>query len=172
MWKYTGKSRPPFAVVPGPGQVSVWDFPRPPAIVADMRRVVVRHGQSIVADSVRSVRVLETASAPTFYLPLDDVELDCIVPAPGGSFCEWKGRAAYWSVRAPVMPMAESVAWSYPEAAAAFAAIAGWISFYPGRLRCEVDGEVVRAQPGGFYGGWVTDEIVGPIKGEPGSGHW
>lgn len=172
MWKHTGKVRPPFALVPERGQVSVWDFPRPPVLVEDARRVVVRCGARRIADTVRAVRVLETASAPTFYMAPADIDLALLVQAPGGSFCEWKGRATYWSVSVPGMPLAEAVAWSYPDPTPAFAAIAGWFSFYPGRLHCEVDGEPVRAQPGGFYGGWVTDEIVGPIKGEPGSGHW
>lgn len=172
MWKYTGSVRPPFAQEPAHGQVSVWDFPRPPIVVEDARRVIVRQGPSVIGDSVRTRRVLETASPPTFYIAPEDVDCSLLVSAAGASFCEWKGRALYWSVSVPGMPLLEAAAWSYPEPTAEFASIAGWFSFYPGRLHCEVDGQWVRAQPGGFYGGWVTDEIVGPVKGEPGSGHW
>ncbi|HET6431322.1 DUF427 domain-containing protein [Dyella sp.] len=172
MWTYRGQQRPPFADTPGPGQESVWDYPRPPRLAPDARRVRVHAGAAHVADSVRAVRVLETASPPTFYLPPQDVDLERLRPAPGSSHCEWKGRAVYWSVRDDAGRWLEAVGWSYPEPRSAFAAIAGWLSFYPGRLHCEVAGEGVRPQPGGFYGGWLTDEIVGPVKGEPDSGHW
>jgi uncharacterized protein (DUF427 family) len=171
-WQYTGESRPPFAETPRAGQLSVWDFPRPPAHSVDPRRVVVRVGSRVVAESMRTRRVIETASPPTFYLPPADVDLGLLVAAPGTSICEWKGRAAYWSVCIPGLPALQAVAWSYPEPRPEFAAIAGWFSFYPGRLHCEVDGERVRPQPGGFYGGWMTDEIAGPVKGGPGSSNW
>ncbi len=172
MWTYTGKTRPAFADPPREGQSSVWDFPRPPALVPDARRVIVAVGDVVIAQTVRAVRVMETASPPTFYLPTDDVDLSVLVPARGGSMCEWKGMAAYWSVALAGRPVLEAVGWSYPQPKAAFAGIAGWLSFYPGRLRCEIDGERVRAQPGGFYGGWMTDDIAGPVKGDPGTGHW
>jgi uncharacterized protein (DUF427 family) len=172
MWQYRGRERPPIASKPGPGQESVWDYPRPPRLALDTRRVKVSAAGIAVADSRRAIRVLETASPPTFYLPPDDVDLSLLAPATGGSTCEWKGRAAYWSLLLPDGTCLQSVAWSYPHPTPAFAAIAGWLSFYPARLQCEVAGERVRSQPGGFYGGWVTDEIVGPYKGEPGTGHW
>ena len=172
MWIYTGKTRPPFADAPRIGQTSVWDFPRPPTLVPETRRVIVAAGDRIIADTVRAMRVMETASPPTFYLPPDDVDLSVLVPARGGSMCEWKGLAAYWSIAVPDQPTLEAAGWSYPQPTPAFAGIAGWHSFYPGRVRCEIDGERVRPQPGGFYGGWLTDDIAGPVKGEPGTGHW
>jgi uncharacterized protein (DUF427 family) len=172
MWKYTGQSRPPFAETPKIGQVSVWDFPRPPALLADRRRVIVRFGRHVIADSTRTMRVVETASPPTFYLPPEDVLPGVLETAQGSSHCEWKGNAAYWSVAVPGEPVLRAAAWSYPAPTPAFAAIACWISFYPARLQCEVDGERVRPQPGGFYGGWLTDDIAGPVKGEPGTGFW
>ncbi len=172
MWKYSGQSRPAFAEDPRPGQVSVWDFPRPPALLDDPRRVVVKAGSRIVAQSTRAQRLIETASPPTFYLPAEDVEMDLLVAAEGGSHCEWKGLAKYWSIVVPGQPALQAAAWSYPDPSPAFVEIAGWFSFYPGRLHCEVAGERVRPQPGGFYGGWMTDDIAGPVKGEPGTGHW
>jgi len=172
MWQYTGKQRPEFADQPEPGQQSVWDYPRPPALAIDSRRVVVRAGNQIIADTQRACRVLETASPPTFYLPPVDVAMDLLRPATGASLCEWKGRAGYWSVITTDGSDYSKVAWSYPHPTPAFAQIAGWISFYPGRIHCEVDGERVRPQPGGFYGGWLTEEVIGPVKGTPGSGHW
>ncbi len=172
MWSHTGTQRPPFAQIPASGQESVWDYPRPPCITRDARRVTVHAGTVKVADTQRAVRVLETASPPTFYLPPEDVRMALLERASGDSFCEWKGQAGYWNVLLPDGTRLASAGWSYERPTPAFAGIAGWVSFYPARLRCEVGGEVVRPQGGGFYGGWVTDEIVGPYKGEPGTGDW
>lgn len=172
MWTHTGKVRPPFADPPKSGQESVWDYPRPPAVVPDARTVIVEWRGVEIARSTRTMRVLETASPPVFYLPPEDVRADLLMAAPGRSFCEWKGLAAYWSLRLPDGSTAEAVGWSYPDPMPAFTAIAGWLSFYPGPLDCSVNGERVRPQAGGFYGGWVTDELAGPFKGAPGTGHW
>lgn len=169
-WQYRGEVRPPFALEPGPGQESVWDYPRPPAIVPDARPVEVWAGTTRIAASTRAVRVLETASAPTFYLPPADVDRAQLVPARGRSVCEWKGIASYWALA--TAPEEGAIGWSYDDPTPAFAAISGWLSFYPARVACIVGGERARPQPGGFYGGWVTGEIVGPFKGEPGTGHW
>lgn len=163
-WQYTGRSRPTFAVAPHEGQESVWDYPRPPRIVPETRRVEVRFGDELIADSLAAVRVLETASPPTFYLPPSDVILARLVPSGGRSMCEWKGMALDFDLEEGP----ESVAWCYERTFPEFASIAGWFSFYPAKLDCRVSGEKVRPQPGGYYGGWITDEIVGPVKGEPG----
>lgn len=172
LWQFNGRQRPAFAEVPGPGHESVWDYPRPPRLQADARRVVVRAGDSVIADSRRSIRVLETASPPSFYLPPQDVDLRRLEAIGSASLCEWKGAAAYRSIVLPDGTRLEAAAWCYPQPQRAFAAIAGWLSFYPARVACEVDGQRVRAQPGGFYGGWLTNEIVGPVKGVSGSDHW
>ena len=172
MWQHTGHKRPPFAREPGPGQESVWDYPRPPLLVPDPRLVVVRIAGMVIAETRRAIRVLETASPPTFYISPDDVRREVLQSAPGSSGCEWKGRAQYWTIQPDGGPAIERGAWSYPEPNVAFVAIAGWLSFYPALLECEVGGERVQPQPGGFYGGWVTREIVGPFKGEPGTGGW
>jgi uncharacterized protein (DUF427 family) len=168
LWKHTGARRPDFAVDPGPDQESVWDYPRPPAIVDDSREVEVRDGERRIAITRAAVRVLETASPPTFYLPPDSLEAGALVPTEGASFCEWKGAARYWALEG----RSEPVAWSYPSPSQRFARLRDYVSFYPGKLECFVAGERVQPQPGGFYGGWLTAEIVGPVKGEPGTGHW
>jgi len=170
MWDYNGTRRPPFADEPGPHQESVWDYPRPPALVRCEREVVVSSKGVELARSRACWRVLETASPPTFYIPEADIDLHALVPAPGTSICEWKGAAQYWSLRDD--PGSEAVAWGYADPLPAFQAIRCTISFYPGRLDCFVDGEKVRPQPGYFYGGWITDDVVGPFKGEPDTGHW
>jgi len=170
-WHWRGQARPPFAVAPGPGQESVWNYPRPPRFAPDTREVVVRWGDLEVARTRRAVRVLETAHPPSFYLPWEDVARTFLQPAPGSSFCEWKGPARYWSLVAGDRTLPK-VAWSYPDPLAGAEALANCVAFYPAALDCRVDGAPVRPQPGGFYGGWITPELVGPFKGEPGSGGW
>ena len=170
-WKHIGTGRPSFALEPKPGQESVWDYPRPPVLVADTRHVVVRCQGVIIADTHSACRILETASPPTFYVPRADVDTAPLEPASGRSRCEWKGEAQYWTVVVGDSRL-ERVGWSYPDPFPPFEAVAGHIAFYPAQLECTVDGERVRPQPGGFYGGWVTDEIVGPMKGEAGTGGW
>jgi uncharacterized protein (DUF427 family) len=171
LWRHRGQARPAFAIKPLEDQESVWDYPRPPILIPDSRLIVVRAGQLEIASTRRSVRILETASPPTFYLPREDVHTEFLRPANGGSFCEWKGQASYFDAIS-ADEVLEKAAWSYQRPFLAFSAIAGYISFYPGRIECYVDGERVRPQAGGFYGGWITDEIVGPFKGEAGTGGW
>jgi uncharacterized protein (DUF427 family) len=169
MWSYRGQKRPPYAIEPEPGQESVWDYPRPPDLRPDQRLVeVLADGRTIVRSS-RAVRVCETASPPTFYVPPADVQWDALVSVAGNSYCEWKGSAVYWALAAePGKP----VAWSYPKPKRAFRSLRDYLSFYPGRVECRVDGVRVEAQAGGFYGGWITPDIVGPFKGDPGTGGW
>lgn len=170
-WTHTGGQRPDFADTPGPGQESVWDYPRPPALVSDAREVAVRSGEVELAKTRCAVRILETASPPTFYIPPADVQTEHLRRAEGSSQCEWKGAAQYWSLRnAP--DQTPPVAWSYPSPFPEFLGIRGYLAFYPGRVECTVDGEAVTSQPGGFYGGWITSKIVGPWKGGPDSGGW
>jgi uncharacterized protein (DUF427 family) len=118
------------------------------------------------------LRVLETASPPTVYLPREDVRFEWLERAPGRSVCEWKGAAVYWNVVVPGRPRLVRAAWSYQDPTPPFAAIRGFLSFYPAQLACTVGGVRVEPQPGGFYGGWLTPEIAGPVKGEPGTEWW
>ena len=169
MWNNTGRQRPDFAISPGPGQESVWDYPRPPAIKRDWRLVEVADRDNAIARSRECYRVLETASPPTFYLPPESIDWEHLVEVDGTSICEWKGMAKYWALaNDPGTP----VAWAYPRPKPRFEVIRDFLAFYPGRVDCFVDGERVAAQAGGFYGGWITSEILGPFKGEPGTGHW
>ena len=166
-WRFRGLARPSFAQEPGPGQESVWDYPRPPRLASDTRRVRVTHGQRVLADSTAAVRILETASPPTFYVPPEDVDATLLRPSARTTLCEWKGIAREFDAVDRT-----GVAWAYLDTFPEFDPIAGYFSFYPARVRCTVDGEAVRPQPGGYYGGWLTDEIVGPVKGEAGSEGW
>lgn len=170
-WRYGGQDRPPFAVVPGPGQESVWDYPRPPRIASDAREVLVRVGAHEIARSRRSLRLLETASPPTFYVPPDDVRTEFLEMEAVTSRCEWKGEARYWSVSLSGRRV-NAAAWSYADPLAHYEPIRGYFAFYPSLVECAVDSIPVVAQPGRFYGGWVTPEVVGPFKGESGSEGW
>jgi uncharacterized protein (DUF427 family) len=146
-WRFRGARRPAFAVPPNPDQESVWDYPRPPRIVRDGRLVEVRLGRRVIAKSRRALRVLETASPPTFYLPPEDVRSDLLAESGRESTCEWKGSA----LDLDLIEGPSSVAWRYPHTYPEFETIAGWFSFYPAKLECFVSGERVRPQPGGFY---------------------
>ena len=148
----------------------MWDYPRPPRIELDKRLVTVGYAGATIAETNRAYRVLETASPPTFYLPPGDVQLEQLVRVSGSSHCEWKGEATYLSLSAD--PSLGAVAWTYRRPYAEFEALRDCVSFYPSKLECSVGGERVAPQPGGFYGGWVTPEIVGPFKGEPGTADW
>jgi uncharacterized protein (DUF427 family) len=150
---------------------SVWDYPRPPALVPCDRHVRVLHRGFTVAESDRALRVLETASPPTIYVPSEDVRGELLEPTEGHTVCEWKGEASYFDV-VHQGSRAERAAWTYPNPKQPYAALLDHVAFYAGRVECYLDDERVRPQPGDFYGGWVTEEIEGPLKGEPGSEGW
>ncbi|MDY7543823.1 MULTISPECIES: DUF427 domain-containing protein [unclassified Cryobacterium] len=159
-------------VVPGPGQESVWDYPRPPRIEPVSDEVVIRFGGREIARTVNAVRVLETSHPPAYYLPADAFLPGSLIPAAGRSVCEYKGTASYLTVVSGAA-RAVGAAWTYPEPEPGFEALAGRIALYPGRMDlCTIDGEEVRPQAGSFYGGWITSRVVGPFKGEPGTLGW
>ena len=170
-WHWRGQARPPFAVAPSAGQESVWDYPRPPRLEVDARELVIRWGDLEVARSRRAIRALETAHPPSFYVPLADIAPGLLVPAEGTSLCEWKGQSRYWSLVDGTRRLAK-VAWSYPNPLPGSERLADAVAFYCHALECRVGGVAVTPQPGGFYGGWITPELVGPFKGEPGSEGW
>lgn len=150
------------------GRERVADYPRPPALVPCARHLRVQALGRLLAETHRSLRVLETFHPPTFYLPPESFDALMLRPAGGRSFCEWKGVARYFDVVAPDGRALDRVVWSYPEPTAAFTPLAGWYALYPGRMDgCWLDGAPVTPQPGGFYGGWITSELVGPFKGDP-----
>ncbi|MFB9370837.1 DUF427 domain-containing protein [Kitasatospora albolonga] len=152
---------------------SVWAYPRPPAVDdASGRTVEVWFGGRQVASTRSALRVLETSHPPVYYLPAADVALELLTPAEAVSACEWKGLASYWDLTVGERRAAHA-AWSYPDPIPGYDVLRGCFAFYPGRVdRCTVDGEAVRPQDGGFYGGWITDEIAGPFKGAPGTTGW
>lgn len=154
-------------------QESVWDYPRPPRLEDSPRDIRVIFNQVEIAATQRAKRVLETSHPPVYYLPLEDILEGVLELVPGASsYCEWKGRAGYYTVVVGDR-RAERAAWFYPDPTPAFLPIQNYVAFYPGRMdACLIDGELVQAQPGDFYGGWITKEIVGPFKGGPGTWGW
>ncbi len=152
---------------------SVWDYPRPPRVEATARRIRVELGGQLIVDSTRAHRVLETSHPPVYYVPRDDVVPGALVPSRGRTTdCEWKGVASYFDVVAGEV-RAERAAWAYHDPRPGFEPIRDAVAFYPGRMdACFVDEERVEAQAGDFYGGWITCDIAGPFKGEPGTGGW
>ena len=158
--------------IPGPGQESVWDYPRPPRVESVAERIRVVVDGVTIADSIRALRVLETSHPPTYYLPPGDVRMDLLSSGRGRSVCEWKGAATYHTLIVGERRV-EDVAWSYERPTAAFEALTSYLAFYPGRVdQAWVGDERVRAQAGGFYGGWITRLVTGPFKGEPGTIGW
>ena len=151
---------------------SVWDYPRPPVVEPSERHVRVVVDGVTIADSWRAVRVLETSHPPAWYVPPEDVRMDLLVPTARQTACEFKGEASYFRIEAGHRSRADA-AWTYPTPLAGYESIAGYVAFYPGRVdEAWVDGERVVPQAGGFYGGWITSDITGPFKGEPGTRGW
>jgi uncharacterized protein (DUF427 family) len=162
----------PARIEPGPGQESVWDYPRPPRLETSVEHLVVELAGVVVADTRRGLRVLETSQPPAYYFPPEDVATGLLRPTTTRTFCEWKGQARYHTIVVGDRE-APDAAWSYDRPVDAFSALAGHYAFYPSRVdRCTVDGEMASPNEGTFYGGWVTSRIVGPFKGGPGSATW
>ncbi|MFN8497843.1 MAG: DUF427 domain-containing protein [Anaerolineae bacterium] len=159
-------------IQPSVGQESVWDYPRPPRVEESAKHVQVIFNGVVIADTRRARRVLETSHPPVYYIPPDDIKLEYLTQTGRATYCEWKGRAGYYTVTVGDKTAAHA-AWFYPDPTPAFASIKNYVAFYPGRMDvCTVDGERVTSQAGDFYGGWITSDIVGPFKGGPGTQGW
>lgn len=160
-------------IVPGPGQESVWDYPRPPRLEPAPLPVRVEFAGQVIAASASALRLLETSHPPVYYIPQSDIQLEFLELASGtSSFCEFKGRAVYWNLVAGDRRSA-SAAWSYPNAGPRYADLNDHLAFYATRVdACYVGDELVQPQPGDFYGGWITSAVVGPFKGGPGTWGW
>lgn len=162
----------PVPIPPGPNQESVWNYPRPPRIETTDKHIEIVFNQVLIVDTRRAYRLLETSHPPNYYIPLADVKADYLIPSTRTSFCEWKGQARYYTLKVGEQ-QATDVAWYYPDITPAYKEIEGYVSFYPGPMdACYVNGEKVQPQPGSFYAGWITQDVVGPFKGDAGSWGW
>lgn len=157
---------------PAEGQESVWDYPRPPRVEPTVKRIRVIFNGVVIADTTHAKRVLETSHPPAYYIPREDVHMEYLAATPHRTFCEFKGAASYWSVRVDGRT-SEDAAWSYANPSPGYEAIRDHLAFYANRVdECYVDDERVQPQAGDFYGGWITQDIVGPFKGGVGTWGW
>jgi len=162
----------PTRIEPGPGQESVWDYPRPPKVEPSSSHIVVELDGIVIADTNASMRVIETSQPPAFYIPRAHIAMEHLIPTRTHTYCEWKGQASYFTVQAGNTVRTDA-AWTYPEPLPGFDAISGHVAFYAQLMdRCFVDDEQVESNAGLFYGGWITSNIVGPFKGGPGTHGW
>ena len=160
-------------IEPGPGQESVWDYPRPPMLDQSHKHIKVIFNGVVIAETERAKRILETSHPPVYYIPLEDVKLEQYFSVTRRTtFCEWKGAASYYTITVGDKT-ATNAAWFYQNPTHPYEALANHVAFYPGKMdACFVDDEQVQAQEGDFYGGWITSEIVGPFKGGAGTFGW
>jgi len=162
----------PERIKPKPGQESVWDYPRPPRLEDVDGVIKIVFNRITVAETRAAKRVLETSHPPVYYIPLKNVKRQYLEPAVGSSFCEWKGMASYYDMVVKDR-RADKVGWHYPDPTEDFRSLKNHIAFYAGPMdACYINDEQVTPQPGGFYGGWITKNIVGPFKGESGTMFW
>ena len=155
-----------------PGQESVWDYPRPPRLEGSKKHIQVVFNGIIIADTQRAQRILETSHPPVYYIPPQDVKLEYFTPTQRTTFCEWKGAASYYTITVGDKTVANA-AWYYRQPTHPYEALTNFIAFYPSKMEaCLVDGERVQPQASNFYGGWITNDIVGPFKGGPGTFGW
>ena len=159
-------------IKPGPGQESVWDYPRPPAIEEVTQHIrIIANGQ-VIYDSGKSYRILETSHPPTYYLPLELFK-DCkLIATDRSSFCEFKGEAKYYHIKVGDQ-LIQFPAWGYKTPSARYSQIKNHVSVYAHMMdACFVGDEQVTPQEGDFYGGWITSKVVGPFKGGAGTWGW
>ncbi len=164
--------RRPQRIEPGPGQESVWDYPRPPRLERTPHRLRIVFNGVVLADTTEGYRVLETSHPPTYYLPPTDIQMQYLIPTERRTFCEFKGGSAYYTVQVNDRS-APNAAWCYPNPTQGFVDIKDYICFYASMMdECYVGDERVQAQEGDYYGGWITSSIVGPFKGGMGTWGW
>ncbi|MEQ9671725.1 DUF427 domain-containing protein [Coleofasciculus sp. G2-EDA-02] len=162
----------PKPIPPSPGQESVWDYPRPPRIEDVTKPIKIIFNGEVIAETRRAKRVIETSHPPNYFIPVDDIKMEYLTPSSHSTYCEWKGRASYYTLRVGDRE-AKNVAWYYTKIFPAYEELIGYVGFYPRPMdACYVDDEKVQPQPGDYYAGWITQDIVGPFKGEPGTWGW
>lgn len=175
-WKTSPRPAPEDIVIPKAGQELVWDYPRPPMVRRTCQRVTVRHGRHEIANSLHAQNIIETSGAPVHYIPPEDVRIEWLEIGDDVALCEWKGASVNLHLHLPDGEIIENAAFVYPDPLddlqRGFSTVRGFVGFYPAKVTCLLDGIPVAPQPGGYYAGWVSDHITGPIKGLKGSEGW
>ena len=162
----------PTPIPPQPGQESVWDYPRPAVLEDTDQHLRVIFNDVIIAETTQGKRVLETSHPPTYYFPPEDIKLEYLTQTARKTFCEWKGWCTYYDIKLGERQVTHG-AWRFFDPSSNFIAIKEYYGFYASLMdACYVNEELVTPQPGDYYGGWITKNIVGPFKGEPGTRWW
>ncbi len=147
---------------------SVWDYSPDGALEPTSRRIRVVLNGVTIADTTRAIRALEKGIPPDYYIPVEDVRMEHLQPTERTTFCEFKGTASYFHVKAGDR-VVEEAAWSYGGSPEGAKSIEGYIAFYPNPMdACYVDDEQVSVRNSDFYAGWVTSDIEGPFVGDAG----
>lgn len=171
-WRNFPRERPDDIQVPELGQESVWDYPRPPRLESVERSILVEFNGVIIAKTRKAIRVIETAGPPVYYIPQEGIRMEYLEQSQRTALCEWKGVSQYWSVSVGSR-VSRNAGWSYPNPWEGYENIVDHIAFNASKMdACYVDDDKVIPQPGNYYGGWITPEIIGPFKGEPGTERW
>ncbi len=171
-WRNFERKRPENIIKQGPGQESIWDYPRPPKVELFTKKIKVEFAGKVIAETTKSYKVMETSSPPCYYIPQEDIQMDFLFKSAYKTLCEWKGSARYWSINVDGN-ISKNAGWSYPVPWEGFEQIKDHIAFFAGRVDgCYIEDEKVVPQAGDFYGGWITSNIVGPFKGDSGTEHW
>lgn len=151
---------------------NVWDYPRPAICQPHKGTIEVIVNDKTIAKTKSAIRIIETSHPPTYYFPINDVKINFLKKNKKNSYCEWKGKACYLDLYLNEIKIS-NIAWYYLSPKKNFQSIKNYISFYASKAnRCIVNGELVKKQDGDFYGGWITENLLGPFKGAPGTSYW
>ena len=162
----------PNPIIPEPGQESVWNYPRPARLEDTNKSIRIIVNSIVLAETTKAKRVIETSHPPSYYIPSEDIKLEYFIETPKKTWCEWKGKCQYYDISIADKYI-NNAAWRYIEPTPDFVTIQEYYAFYPSLMdACYVNDELVKSQPGDFYGGWITADIVGPFKGSPGTMGW
>ncbi|MEH1885432.1 DUF427 domain-containing protein [Nostoc sp.] len=162
----------PNPIVPEPGQESVWDYPRPARLEDSNKSIRIIVNSIVLAQTSKAKRVIETSHPPSYYIPSEDIKLEYLIETPKKTWCEWKGKCQYYDISVGDRYI-NNAAWRYFDPSPDFVTIQEYYAFYPSLMdACYVNDRLVMSQPGDFYGGWITTDIVGPFKGSPGTMGW
>jgi class 3 adenylate cyclase/uncharacterized protein (DUF427 family) len=129
------------------------------------KRIRVEFNGVLVADSTRAIVLHETRAPPMYYLPREDVRMDCLVRTTLETHCPFKGNASYWSL-AVGGKIAENAVWSYEDPYRDAEPIRGYLSFYRDNIAAlyegdeeaafmDKSGDAVHGNP---IAGWLIDE--------------